>query len=78
VDKKQIIKDLVAQKDTRCFGDFYKLFNVLLQEARESNDIAPLEEVPKLQGEIRVLKKILKDITPIARKIVHYDGGYGV
>ena len=74
--KRKLIKDLVLQKDTECFRKFYKLFQQLLKESRTVNDSAEIEEVPKIQGEIRLLKSLLKDLDPSFKDREHYDGGF--
>jgi len=75
-NKREIIKDIISQRDTLCFNTFYKLFECLLDECRIENDTAPISEVPKIQGKIELLKGFLKDLNPqpLKRK---FDGGYG-
>ena len=75
--RRAIIKDLLADNQSRCYRNFFKLFDCLLEEARALNDIAPIDEVPKIQGEIRVIKKLLKELNPNRKPIQHYDGGFG-
>lgn len=74
---KKIVAELVSQKGTTCYQDFYKLFTVLLAEKRRMNDTARIDEVPKLQGEIRLLNRLLTDLNPkpLSKKV--YDGGFG-
>ena len=77
MNKKELIKNIVDDKRSDSFRNFYKLFECLLNEARMMNDIAPILEVPKIKGEIRVLKKLLKDLNPNFKVVKRYDGGYG-
>jgi len=77
MEYKERLSELILDKDSSCFRSFYYLFMELLESARERNDYAPIEEVPKIQGEIRILKQLLKDLNPTASKRVHYDGGFG-
>ena len=73
---RNMIKDLVLQKDTECYRKFYKLFQQLLQDARVANDSAEINEVPKMQGQIRLLKNLLKELDPSPNTREHYDGGF--
>lgn len=74
--QRSMIKDLVLQKDTECYRKFYKLFQQLLKDARVANDSAELTEVPKMQGQIRMLKNLLKELDPSPNTREHYDGGF--
>ena len=74
--QKGMIKDLVLQKDTECYRKFYRLFQQLLTDARVANDSAEIPEVPKIQGQIRMLKNLLKELDPSPNTREHYDGGF--
>ena len=74
--KKKMIGDLILQKDTDCFRKFYRLFQQMLNESRIRNDSALLEEVPKIQGEIRLLNSLLKSLDPSPNTREHFDGGF--
>lgn len=75
--KKKLIKALILEKDSSCFRTNYQLLMALLEDARERNDHAPIDEVPKIQGEIRLIKYLLKELNPIRPERIHYDGGFG-
>jgi len=77
-DQHVIMKKIIEDRHSSCFKNFYKLFQLLLEDARLSNDIASGDEVIKTQGEIRRLNQLLKNLNPTTiKERKHYDGGFG-
>ena len=72
-----LIQEIQSEYHSKSFKLFITYFEQLLKESRENLDVAEGNKIYKLQGEIQILKRLLKITVSRESKYSDCDGGFG-